>query len=99
MSIQREQEHEAPFNGASPWLYSIRSMFASGELQPVFECTCRYLRVAVLRAEESIWVWARWPSGGGMAFRTSYCPEQQLKLERCAREDDSGTVECISSTP
>lgn len=89
---EQSEEHgeEAPVRGASPWLLALREESAGWKLPCLKEIVVADLPVGIYQGRQTAWVIARWPSGGGMALRSAYCPEGDFEIE--APEDADGGI-------
>lgn len=88
-------------NGLSPWAVSAASELADGG-HSLLECSSGSFNFKVYNTSDSIWVIARMPGGGKLAFRAAFSPGASLEISKYKTHEfgldlwlssDSGTLE------
>lgn len=73
-------EDTAPRLGASAWAYAVREEFMRNPPHVIQQLDVPGMRVEVAEGRQSLWLMTRWPSGGGLAIRLTYCPDASSRL-------------------
>lgn len=90
-------EDQAPHRGASPWAFAVRYQFTRSDREVLARLPLKDMTLELQRGTQSLWVVAKWPSGGGLVIRTCFSPEEGLAVCECERGDRR--VECRTSSP
>jgi hypothetical protein len=80
----------------SPWLLAFREELTGGMAKRLGGRNVRGMFFEVHAGENSLWTIARWPTGGGVAFRTAYAPHGEYTVTHCVEEEDH--LECRIAT-
>lgn len=82
-----EQGKPAPFRGASMWLYGVRDVFTKHKLSSVKCLKLEDISIGVMAAPQALWLRANWPSGGGVAIRMTYTPNEEFYIVDCVETE------------
>ena len=74
------QLREDPIRGYDPWTQALAAEFKNDTLATLQEMPLAGMTLEARQGQDSLWLVARWPGGGGVAFRTAYSPGTGLKL-------------------
>lgn len=90
-------EDQAPYRGASPWAFAVKYQFTRADRKVLARLPLKEMTLELVQGGQSLWVVAKWPSGGGLVIRTSFSPEEGLEVDVCHKEELS--VECQATSP
>jgi len=76
-------------NGISPWAAAASNYFSDDKPTIVYTKTIDVFTFTVHCSNDSLWVLAKWPKGGKIAFRTGYSPDGGLTI-KSQTETDNG---------
>jgi hypothetical protein len=85
-SIKPYQE-EGVFKSASPWLVAARSQLQEKKLTLIAEHSQQGFNFSVKSSNDTLWVIAHYPKGGGAALRVAYSPVGELKVKQIKKEN------------
>lgn len=88
---------QAPYRGASPWAFAVKHQFGKADRKTIARVPLKDMTLELQQGAQSLWIVAAWPSGGALAIRTSFSPEEGLEVEHCDTEEQS--VECHCDSP
>jgi hypothetical protein len=83
--------------GVSPWMLSLLDELGSEKKAPRWTYSVDDFRFELVEGTQSLWIIARFPSGGEVAFRAAYCPDGKMEIDEI-RQTDTGIDVEISST-
>lgn len=83
--------------GVSPWLLSLLDELGSERKTPRWTYSLSDVSFEILEGTQSLWILARFPAGGEIAFRAAYCPDGRLEIDEI-QLTDTGIEVLISST-
>lgn len=75
--------------GISPWAAAASAIFTDDSLPSLYTKKRDEFTFTVHCTNDSLWVLAKWPKGGRVAFRTAYSPGGDLEV-KSQRENDKG---------
>lgn len=83
--------------GVSPWLLSVLDELGTERNAPHWTYTHGDFSFEIVEGMQSLWIVARFPTGGEIAFRAAYCPDGRLEIDEI-QQTDTGIEAQISST-
>lgn len=89
-------DDEAPYRGASAWAYAVRFQFQKSKRKVLWEHELGDMHIQLQKGAQSLWIVARWPSGASLAIRTSFSPEEGLKVVKVDAQEWSVDCDCNS---
>ncbi|MFA6248362.1 MAG: hypothetical protein WC615_15595 [Mucilaginibacter sp.] len=78
-------------SGISPWAAAASNYFSDGKPTIVYAKTIDTFTFTAHCSNDSLWVLAKWPKGGKIAFRTGYSPDGGLTI-KSQTETDNGII-------
>jgi len=75
-------------NGISPWAASVTAIFNDDELPGIYQKKLQQYVFTVYHLEDSLWLLVTWPSGGRVAMRMAYSPNDHLQIKLITDKDD-----------
>lgn len=91
------RDGDAPKQGASPWAFAARHQFTQTDRKILAEFPLKDMSLQLQQGSQSLWVVPRWPSGAGLAIRTSFSPEEGLEVGEIEKAENS--VQCRATSP
>ncbi|HET6595236.1 MAG TPA: hypothetical protein VFG81_06415 [Anaerolineales bacterium] len=83
--------------GVSPWILSLLDELGSERKSPRWTYSFKDFSFEIVEGTQSLWIVARFPAGGEVAFRAAYCPDGKLEIDEI-EQTDTGIELQISST-
>jgi hypothetical protein len=93
--IKGFQEQETV--GVSPWMLSLLDELGEERNAPHWTYSFEDFSFEILEGTQSVWILARFPAGGQVAFRAAYCPDGKLEIDEIGQTATGIEVQ-ISST-
>lgn len=83
--------------GVSPWMLSLLDELGTEKKDPRWTYSLNDFSFELVEGTQSLWIVARFPAGGEIAFRAVYCPDGRLEIDEI-RERENGIEVQVSST-
>ncbi|MFT3890980.1 MAG: hypothetical protein QM730_05045 [Anaerolineales bacterium] len=74
--------------GISPWALSLQKELGTERQNAIWSYALQEFSFALVEGRQSLWLITRFPSGGEVALRLAYCPDNDLFLEEILHPDD-----------
>lgn len=79
---------EQKTKGVSPWVLSLLQELGPERPTPSWSYRIQDFTFEILEGDQSLWIVARFPGGGEVAFRAAYCPYNSITIHEIRNLDD-----------
>jgi hypothetical protein len=83
--------------GVSPWMLSLLDELGTERKDPRWTFSLNGFSFELVEGTQSLWIVARFPAGGEIAFRAVYCPDGRLEIDEIQKRKNGIEVQ-VSST-
>ena len=83
--------------GVSPWMLSVLDELGVERRAPHWTYSQNDFSFELIEGTQSLWIIARFPAGGEVAFRIAYCPDGKLEIDEI-QQTETGIEVQLSST-